>query len=1039
MNMKKILCALLSLVMVGGALLPAVTPTVSAAYADKVDEEGKPLYDYLHTAYASPEDKLSDMVLVKEQNGKQLYYEEFTGEVAFRDVTTGQILFSNPWDVAKPYNNASDSTKQSLLSQIIITYVDNGTQKTMTSYAEAALRGQIAKKNIKNGIRVEYTIGEEQTTRLVPRMIEKSRFEEFVLNSIDEEYYRRRLNTYYTLQDPNDPKLSDAAKRKMYMTYPITQEGMAVYVCADDINNRELRDLESIIKKYCQDYSYQELDYDHQLTKYVAKDAAPPLFKMAIEYTITPAGDLEARLPANGIRFDESVYKLKGISLLPYFGTGSNEYTGYTLVPDGSGTLVRFEDLKGIGYNISGQLYGADYAYHSLSNQHTEIMRWPVFGTVTNYDHDWEKTVVVDTKEVEVEVEVETEVEAEDGTKTTVTETKTEIQTVDVTETYTGTFKQDVGFLAIITEGDSQATMKGEYGGSLHCFNTVYAQFNPRPSDEYNLAESMSAASNAMWSVESDRKYTGSYRVLYKMLTDDTIAAEKNLTGTYSADYIGMAEAYRDYLTDLGALTPLTDTTEDIPLYVESFGSIVTTERILTFPVEVDTPLTTFEDVKAMYTELIAMGVGRLNFRLSGFANGGMVSSIPYKLNWMDVLGGKEGFNDLLADAGENGVGIFPDFDFVYVDKTEFMDGMSLRKYAVKTIDDRYTSKRYYDAATQSFTSDMSLCVSSSAFEHFYDGLNSRYQPYGNNAISVSTLGSDLNSDFDPEEQYNREDSKEFTMEVLEKIAGDYENVMVDGGNSYVLPYANHILNIATDSSRFLKASEAIPFIGIVLHGSKYLAGTPINMEGDISSAVLKAIENGSNLYFMLSYQNTNKLKDYASTSKYYSVAYEIWKEEMVEHYQTLNEATKDLQTSLIVDHAFLYGERVPDADEAAADAAALQAAADAAAAAEAEAQKKAELDKAYEAMTGTSKDDGKDPFAFGSDETVTEETVTEEETEADEGYAFTKYTTPKGSIVRVEYEGGVNFLLNYNSYDVTVEYDGQTYAIEALGFVRIH
>ena len=49
-----------------------------------------------------------------------------------------------------------------------------------------------------------------------------------------------------------------------------------------------------------------------------------------------------------------------------------------------------------------------------------------------------------------------------------------------------------------------------------------------------------------------------------------------------------------------------------------------------------------------------------------------------------------------------------------------------------------------------------------------------------------------------------------------------------------------------------------------------------------------------------------------------------------------------------------------------------------------------------------------------------------------------TKYTTTKGSIVRVEYEGNVSFLLNYNSFDVTVKYNNQTYTIAALCFVRI-
>ena len=58
------------------------------------------------------------------------------------------------------------------------------------------------------------------------------------------------------------------------------------------------------------------------------------------------------------------------------------------------------------------------------------------------------------------------------------------------------------------------------------------------------------------------------------------------------------------------------------------------------------------------------------------------------------------------------------------------------------------------------------------------------------------------------------------------------------------------------------------------------------------------------------------------------------------------------------------------------------------------------------------------------------EEVVVEEEP--------SKYATTSGSIVRVEYEGKVNFLLNYNSFDVTVKYNNKTYEIPALGFTRI-
>ena len=184
MYTKRVISAFLTLLM----LLGSLTVAVDAAWADKVDEEGDPIINYLGEAYSSPEDKLADMKMVKEQNGYQLWFEEFTGEIAWRNTETGQILFSNPWDVASNYQAVSDSTKQKLLSQLIITYLDNNVTKTMNSYTEAALRGQITLKNIKNGIRVEYTLGEEAVTRLVPRVIRKDRFEDLILANIDSEW-----------------------------------------------------------------------------------------------------------------------------------------------------------------------------------------------------------------------------------------------------------------------------------------------------------------------------------------------------------------------------------------------------------------------------------------------------------------------------------------------------------------------------------------------------------------------------------------------------------------------------------------------------------------------------------------------------------------------------------------------------------------------------------------------------------------------------------------------------------------------------------
>ncbi|MBQ8475010.1 MAG: hypothetical protein IJ499_05050 [Clostridia bacterium] len=872
MKMRKLISILLALItVVGSACLTsyASTVTASAAYEDKLNDEGEPKIDYLAKVYATGADKLKDMIMVREQNGFQLWYEEFTGEVALVDPKTGEGIFSNPYDIAVG-NYASKATRQQLLSQLAVTFSYNGVQSTMYSYTDAALLNQITYKNIKNGIRVEYAIGELLTTRLVPRMISKVRFESMIKNNITNEEDLKSLMSFYSLMDPDDVTLTESNVKEMQAAFPVTKK-FAVYVCETDVTSKELRNLEQIIKTFCPLYTYEEMEQDHNDCDYVSQDVAPPNFKMAIEYTINENG-LEARLPANGIRFDESTYNLISINMLPYMGCGRGTNEGYSLIPDGSGTLIRFEDVENQTYNVSGQMYGADYAYHTISGQHTETMTMPVFG-------------VVETKHIEKGI----------GTK------KEE-------------YDFERGYLAIITEGDSMANLMCENGGRVHVFNNVYASFYPRPSDSYNLADSISVSGASTLTVTSDRKYAGSYRIKYILLGTEFENGEK-----YDTTYVGMAKAYQDYLEGTGAITQLKaeEVGNNIPLYIETFGAIQTTDRVMSFPVTVDTALTSFEDVKTMYNELAEEGVDNINFRLTGYYNGGLDNTYISKLDWEKVVGGESGFKDLIAYAGEKNFGVYPEFDFAYQRLSDWFDGVSQKRDLVKSIDDRYMSKREYDAAMQSFESDFALAISATVYDYFYEKFDANYSKYNAPAVSVSTLGTDLNSDFNDDDPYNREDSKAATVELLAALDEKY-SVMINGGNSYAVPYVDHIIDIATDSSNLLRASETVPFVTMVLHGYVNYTGSAINMEGDVQNTMLKAIETGSSLYFTLCYQNTTALKESDEYNKYYSVSYDIWKEDIVEYYNVINEALSDVQTSKVVDHQFLDGSFNSDSDVAA-------------------------------------------------------------------------------------------------------------------------
>ena len=1023
------------------------------AAAEETEEEETNTINYMTEVYKTADEKLATMTeMVTSADGRySIYVEKYTGEIAYRDNVFGQTLFSNPYNINDVSKGSSEDIKNKLMSQVIVKYLDNDKESTYYSFEEAAEREQIKVKNIKIGVRVEYSIGREETRKLVPRQIEKSRFEEQILANLQgNEFALKKMNAFYSLKDPDDPSLTDRGVKEMMATFPITQK-MAVYVFDPYATDRELNLIESNILENCPLYTYDELDKDHEMTEYEGTNTAPALFKMALEYYLED-GTLRVRFPVNGLRFDDTAYQLTSIEILPYFGCGSYNFDGYLLLPDGSGTLVRFEDFAALsGKTVTGKVYGQDYAFYEISGEHQESVRLPVYGIVENYANVTQQLVET-PKEPYYDIfgnYVDWEVE----------------RTVSKIYDY-----ENKGFFAIIEEGEALASISTETGGATCKYDNVKTTITPRQRDTYDIADAISGAGSAMWTVTSKRKYTGNYTLRFTMLNDPEFAEKKelNISGAsyYETTYMGMVNACRDYMEEKGILTRLTkdDVKEDIPLYIEAFGTATTQEKILSFPVEVQTPLTTFEDLKAMTEQLNAEGIENINYRLTGFFNGGLWATLPYNVEVEDNVGGEEGYKDFLSYASSKGIGVYPDFDFVWADAAEntIFTGLNRRQHLVKTMNTKYANMREYDPLFQQYMRSYMLAITPAYFEHFYDTFTENFKALNPTGISVSTLGEYLNSDFDKKDPYNREDNKDYTVELLARIKEEYGDVMTDAGNYYSLPYVSHILNVPLDSSEYLNTSETIPFMGMVLHGYVNFAGMAMNNAGDMNYQILKAIENGAGMYFQLSYQNTEKLKTNGDFSKYYSIDFDIWFEDLVAAYNRLNDAIADLQTKLIVDHEFVAAHRILNAEEEAE----LQAEIDRIKAEleekrlEEERLKELEAEKkAAEEAFGKKDEEAAEGEEGAAEDAAEEDAAAEEETEEEEEYEEeeeeevidinARTLVDNGKTIRVEYEGGTVFFLNYNNFPVNVTVDDKgteedttddiVKAVEALSFIRIN
>lgn len=1176
MNYKRIVSFALVCVMMFAAFATVLPVRANAAYSSEVDKHTTLPLDTIkqivNTAllgnYATDLEMLeNDISLgyvdhVTSSDGKYtIYVNRYTGVLYYKNNVTGQILTSSP--AGMKYHESIKT--EELLSQIIIEFYETSIPDNEYRYLStnwAALYGQIDIQSIANGLRVNYTLGDTTTRFLLPGMIEHDTFvndimkpmvaytEELVLQYCGETldffagdnvydtyggfnvrairtYYQQTIKGYankldknsegykvlsenvtgftsfisfYTLFNPTYYQEMDQTEawEQNCILYPILKEGVAIFVRGGSTEPAVQKASAEFLAK-CTSYTFNQMYEDEREVGYVDNSKQKPVVRCALEYSFNTDGSLSVSLPATSITFDETVYTLKNVTILPYFGATDMNNEGYALYPDGSGTIISFDDVYnpevGIKNNmlLSSDVYGKDYCYSTITGAHREQVYMPVFGIVSERDTNSEMR---------------------------------EKLSLAPDARYTG------GFFAIIEEGASLSTINFRGQASSNKFITSYVSCNPYPSDTFDLSQTISVGSLGMYTMTSESKYAGSYVTRYVMLSDESVASPLANGVSYNATYAGMAEYYRNYLYETGVLSAVETVSKDIPLYIEALGSMTIEAKFLSFPINKNIALTTFNDVLLMYKQLLtckdeaytlwqeyqaladaetdnliksdhqkqadkykdiydnAQNISNLNFKLTGFANGGMYYRYPAKLKWERVLGGKRAFRNLISEAtkenAKEGVhfGVYPDFNFMYIENTGAFDGIGNRHNVSRMVDNRYASRQSYNTIKQMYETELAMVISPDVLAKFFKKFEKKYTKYDSTGLSLSTLGYDLNSNFDKKNPINREEALVYVQSLLADVSSRYE-LMLEGGNAYTLQYATHILSAPTDASHFKYASYTIPFVGMVLHGSMNYSGTALNYSGSPKYDILRAIESGASPYYVLCYQNSAFLKEDEELSDYYSVDYHNWYQNMVKTYTTINNNLKDLQDFYITDHKTILSERVIDESEVlrnfeqmkagilhaietqleemitakfnelnreldgftvTVDKDALMAQSAAllgVEVSEIEGDFSADLDALIRTFKDEYDEEGSSPVevVFNSVEYDTSRYVTNSFA-TDKDYQFTDYTIDNGNVVMVTYKKGnetVRFLLNYNLYSVKITLaDGEVYVLDNYGFVKI-
>ena len=294
------------------------------------------------------------MVLASENDNLKLYVNVENGEVAVFDKRNGETVYSNPQD-ADEDQIANGTNKNYLKSQIILDYFNSARiQGTYDSYSYCVEKGQLEIEAIEGGVRFIYTLGDMSgTTGIVPQYISQEALEQ-VMAALSEQD-AKFVSTKF--------KESNVADGYLEMLESTTKGAS------------QLRKL----NKYFEEAGFTQEDYNREMENSGVEGALPMSFRIPLEYRLREDA-VDVSVPMSGVE-ENGGGAIFRIQLLRYFGTAGKEEEGYMLVPNGSGSLIHFNNGKTSANVYSEYVYGIDpLAAEYTVMENTENVKMALFG-----------------------------------------------------------------------------------------------------------------------------------------------------------------------------------------------------------------------------------------------------------------------------------------------------------------------------------------------------------------------------------------------------------------------------------------------------------------------------------------------------------------------------------------------------------------------------------------------------------------------------------------------------------------------------------
>lgn len=340
-------------------------------------------------------------------------------------------------------------------------------------------------------------------------------------------------------------------------------------------------------------------------------------------------------------------------------------------------------------------------------------------------------------------------------------------------------------------------------------------------------------------------------------LYTDAFTPDKIEVGFYplygeDASYVGLANTYRDYLTETKALSE--KKAEDSLLNLKLIGGIQTKKFHFGIPSTDMVVATSLKQAKEIVEDVKnKTGLANFNVNLVGFGQSGNdIGVVAGGYGIGKRFGNEKDLKNLINYSNGVGANVYFNFDMVHFSASG--GGVSTSFGKADAANSSYTEQNYFSLNLR--TKDTKLrtyyLVSRAKLSEVAANIKKTAADWGLPGVSLDTLTSESYSDYSERDYYARANYEDQAAAIINGYKNSGYKVAGSDANAFAAAGCSHVYDVPTQSSKYRYYSADVPFYQIVFKGSVSMSGTAMNLSTNKNTTLLKAIETGTGLTYTL-------------------------------------------------------------------------------------------------------------------------------------------------------------------------------------------